>query len=201
MTQQRHMIHRGERRPLAAGAHVAAAEIMHHVDAEFAGHQGAVAELAGTARLPALARPCRCGRPMQHGLAVEPDHLDVGRRELVVVEEAPDRGCLGQRQRRAGLLEYRGFRTFELPGAGGIDGALDQRAQLGRVGSQCPGTELGNGLAVAAYQRDVDMTVEHGPRHQSDRPSSGHAAPSRHGPAGSRGPRASKNPHRQAKLQ
>jgi hypothetical protein len=67
--RQRAMIHRRERRAFSAGGDVGGAEVIDNWNAEPGCEHAAVADLN---RQPALG-------PMQHGLAVEPDHGDVAR--------------------------------------------------------------------------------------------------------------------------
>ena len=65
--RQRAMIDRHERRALPAGLDIGGAEIMHHGNMDRFGQRGAVADLH---------RHLLLG-PVQHGLAVEADDVDV----------------------------------------------------------------------------------------------------------------------------
>ena len=66
---QRAVIDRHERRALPAGRDVGGAEIMHDRDMDRPGQRRAVADLHRQSLL----------RPVQHGLAVEADDIDVSR--------------------------------------------------------------------------------------------------------------------------
>jgi hypothetical protein len=64
----RRVVERREGRALAAGRHVPAAEVGHHVDPGLCRQEGTVADLTGTA----------LGGGVGHGMAVEPDHAHLG---------------------------------------------------------------------------------------------------------------------------
>ena len=89
------MEHRHQRRALPARGHVGGAKIEHDTDAKPLRQRGAVAELDSQ---PVL-------RPVQHGLAMEADHRDVLRCELVLREESFDRFGMSPRDQRLGFAQ------------------------------------------------------------------------------------------------
>jgi hypothetical protein len=109
--KQRDMVGGGKRRPLPAGTHVAAPEIVDDVNSQYSRHELPVAELARGADLP------RFGSPMQHCLPMEADRGHVGSRYPFIGEEPGYRRRLRARERLLGLRKNRRLGPFEVPGA------------------------------------------------------------------------------------
>ena len=154
---QRAMEHRHHRRPLPAGGDVGGAEVVDHRNAEPGGQLRPVAELDGE---PAV-------RPVQHGLAVKADHLDLARRHAVGGQEGLDRLGMG--------VGHQLFRLGEelrpLGAVAEMDGGRDRPPQHGpfllAVGPIAGRPDPADGLAVGIEQRHVHPVIG-GAAHQAD---------------------------------
>ena len=93
--RQRAVIGRDERRALPAGGYVGGAKIVHDRDVDRSGQSGGVADLHGQ-----LLR-----RPVQHGLAVEADDIDILPGDAVLRDEGRDRFGMGLGDGALGLAE------------------------------------------------------------------------------------------------
>ncbi len=136
-----------QRRPLAAGRHILRAEVVDDGNAEFSRQQGAVADLPGAALL----------RPMQDGVAVEADHVDVRGAEACRPQQHAH--GLGVIERDLAL-----DRGDIAPAAEDAAQALAQGVGIGqRKGRAAPG----DGFAIGDQQRRIDA-VERGAAHQTE---------------------------------
>src|SRR5262245_51727382 len=74
------MVDGGQRGTLSARCYISSPHIVDHVDAGLPGEPDAVTDLYGQPTL----------RRMQHGLAVKPDHIDLGRIDTVIFQKVAD---------------------------------------------------------------------------------------------------------------
>ena len=153
------MKHRHQRRALPARRHVRRAEVVGDRQAEPVGKRRAVADLHGEPFLGA----------MQHGLAVEADHVDGCPVDALLFEEGLDGLSLGAGDERLGLRQHARPRGAVGQAGAGFERPAQQIALVVRIRSIAGRPEGRNGLAVGFEQRHVDP-VERGPAHQSDCP-------------------------------
>ena len=146
------MIHRRQRRPLAAGRDVGRAEVVGD------GHAGAPGQFAGVADLPGPP-PVRL---VQDGLAVEADQVRLPRPSAATARRPP-RMALGQPRRRARQARSSGSSV----GREVQDPPQVARA-AGLVGQGQRRAERADPLAVGLQPGGIDA-VQRGPAHQPDR--------------------------------
>jgi hypothetical protein len=156
--RQRAMIHRRERRAFSAGVDVGGAEVIDNWNAEPGCEHAAVADLN---RQPALG-------PMQHGLAVEPDHGDVARPNTIGGQERCHRFDMRVIYSRLGG----GDDLRSGPALGDIQrhrrGAPDQRSLRRGVRTIGGAAETGNDVAIGFDQGDIHAVLR-GSAHQPHR--------------------------------
>jgi tyrosyl-tRNA synthetase len=136
---------RRERRALAAGRDIVAAEIVYHVDAGERGEQRAIADLPGAA----------LARTMQDRVAVKPDQIDIA-----------DRVLLPQRIDRRGM-EVRELALDARDIARTAEHAAEPFAELGRIrhGQERPGLDL---IAPVGPDEGGVDSIERRATHQTD---------------------------------
>ena len=157
------MIDRHHWRPLAPCGHIGGAEIEGDRDAEAPGQQGAIADLDRE----------MLGRPVQHGLAMETDDIDLSGGEAVVAQKAFDRLAVA--------LRHHGFAGCNRFGALIASGERDRLRQRGAqqgavtfvVGQERCGALPHLGAAIGLDKRHVD-TIHGGAGHEADGGEQGH---------------------------
>ena len=155
---ERAVIDRHKRRALAAGGDIRGAKIMHDRDMDGLGQRRRIADLHGHF----------LRRPVQHGLAVKADNIDILARKPVLRGKGghglgmrDGHGALGLAQDARPRIALR-----QMDGLG--QGLAQQSAFFVGVGPVAGGAERLHPLAVGFDQRHVDP-VERGAAHQTDR--------------------------------
>jgi len=155
------MIDRHKRGALPAGGDVGGAEIIHHRDMDRPGQRRRIADLYGH-----LLR-----RPMQHGLTVKSDNVDIFARDVVLRGKSGDRLRMRERHRPLGLPQDAGPRIAPRQ-VDGFRQRLPQQAALVVCIRPVAGRpERLHPPAVGFDQGDVDP-VERGYRSSDRLPSS-----------------------------
>ncbi len=144
--RQRAVVDRHERRALPAGVDVGRAEIMHDRDVDRFRKRRAIADLHGH-----LLR-----RPVQHGLAVESDDIDVFAGDVVMRGEGRDGFGMRQRDGALGLAQRTRPRLAVRQVDGFHQGLAQQAALLFGIGPVAGGAERPDLPAVGFDQGDVD---------------------------------------------
>ena len=113
---------------------------------------------------PGHARPRRA---VQHGLAVEADGGDLRGAMPASARKVLTADDCARVNASSASRKIAGSGSLEFPFAGGSDGLCQKRRYLGRVRGELPGAEVPDLFAIGADEREIDIAVEHGARHQS----------------------------------
>ncbi|MNZ98800.1 hypothetical protein D3C78_1181020 [compost metagenome] len=138
--------------------HVVGAHVVNHIDAGFFSQKRTVADLHGQ----------RLIRPVQHGLAMKTDHVDIAGFKPVTVEEGFDRRGMGKRQLALCLTKIAGTLAPFANGFGCHKRLLPDGPQAGIIGEITARPVPHHAFAIRAQQGDIDA-VHRCPAHQPDR--------------------------------